>query len=148
MTALTRCDIIFLKDGEFMKFIDWLPVLCAIISILGSYITAKITAKNEFKQLTLQQRHEIKINSIKSFAELKAAINAYTTTPNIKYQREAIAATGKFIPYASDNLIRICHSLEISLRTNDLKGIANYVEQLDAAWKLEQPTEKNNNSRC
>ena len=127
-----------------MNFKDFIPLITAIISILGAYITAKLTAKSEFKKLTTQQSHEIRLNAIQAFSKMKSAVNTYTSTPIPKYRREALAAVGAFTPYASEKMLIVCSSLENALNANKPSIVDDFMNRLSSEWLSEQPAKKNN----
>ena len=126
-----------------MKISDFTPVITALIGLLCSYITAKLTTKREFKKLVSQQNHEIKLNAIDAFAKMQNAVNAYTTTPIPKYQREALSAIGGFTPYASEKMLTIIESLKNSINANQSAIASDFLNRLSSEWLSENPAQKN-----
>lgn len=127
-----------------MSYKDFFMVLSSLIAVLGSFITAKITARSEFKKLAVQQNHELKVDAIQAFSKLQNAVNAYVSTPILKYQREALSAIGKFIPYASENILIICNSLREAIANNRLRDTSDFLNRLSSEWSITNPKNKNN----
>lgn len=127
-----------------MKFTDFTPIITTIVSLYGSYVIAKLTTKREFKKLTLQQKHEIRLNANKAFAKMKSAVNTYTATPIPKYKREALAAVGEFAPYVSEKTSSTYSLLESSLKAERSTSVADFMERLSSEWLSEQPTQEDN----
>ena len=127
-----------------MGYKDFFMVLSSLIAVLGSFITAKITARSEFKKLTVQQNHELKVDAIQAFSKLQNAVNAYVSTPILKYQREALSAIGEFNPYASENILIICNSLREAIANNRLRDTSDFLNRLSSEWSITNPKKKNN----
>ena len=126
-----------------MKFNDFIPIITAVIGILGSYITAKLTTKRELKKLYIQQKHEINLNKDKAFADMNRAVNTYNSTPVLKFQREALATIGGFMPYASEKLVLLCETLERAIKANQHGHASELIIRIREEYLSEQKAKKN-----
>ncbi len=126
-----------------MDFTKLIPIITAIIAVLSSVITSKITTKSELKKILSQQKHELELNEIQAFAKMNNAINVYISTPTLKFRREALAAVGEFLPYASEKILIICNSLENALNSNQHNSVYDLIIRLRDEWLAEQEAKKN-----
>ena len=130
-----------------MDLTNLIPIITAVIGLLGSYITAKLTTKREFKKIIAQQKHEIKLNKYKAFADMNSAVNAYTLTPIPKFQRDALSAIGSFIPYASEQLLSICEILQKAVENNQHNHASELIFRIRSEYLSEQKAKQDQKSR-
>lgn len=126
-----------------MTLNDFIPIINALISILIAFMTAKLTTKRELKKLKAQQNHEIKLNKDKAFADMNRAVNSFNSSPVPKFQREALAAIGGFIPYASEKLLPLCETLEKSIKANQRSHASDLIIRIREEYLSEHKTNKN-----
>lgn len=126
-----------------MNLNDLMPIINTLISVLIAFMTAKLTTKRELKKLKSQQNHEIKLNKDKAFADMNRAVNSFNSSPTPKFQREALAAIGGFIPYASEKLLPLCETLETAIKANQHRNASELIIRIREEYSSEQKANKN-----
>ena len=79
-----------------MQLPDFISMGATLISLVGSFLIAKITTKNEIQKLKLQfQREDAKTLTI-YFSDVVTTINTFSTSITRKNQTAALKALGNF----------------------------------------------------
>lgn len=115
-----------------MRLTDLLPIGATIISLAGSFLVAKVTAKNEIKKMKFQFQREDSETLKTYFSDVVATVNTFSTSLFPKNQAAALKALGNFSAICPPNMRESYNMLTKKIRQFDLSNDAYYSNQVKA----------------
>ena len=115
-----------MEEGN--RFIDWLPLLIAIVSIVGGAIIYQIQKATDRKNQILQERRELYRRLVVAVRELPRAL-IYEEKSDIAVEQVKIwGLLGELLVCAPDNVVEKCEALEAAI---DKAILARFENELD-----------------